>query len=95
MRLLKYSYCRFCGAPIEYSGCGRPREVCNECREKPRRVLTCKVCGGEFPYAGVGRPRLYCDECKKELEEDRRLYMLKYMDEYRERRRKMLYGKTI
>jgi len=88
MRLLRFSYCRFCGAPIKYSGCGRPREVCDECREKPRRVLTCKVCGREFPYKGVGRPRLYCDECRSDW---RRFHALQYMDKYREKRRKMFF----
>jgi len=38
MRLLKYSYCRFCGAPIEYGGRGRPREICDECRKDYRRL---------------------------------------------------------
>jgi len=57
MRLLRFSYCRFCGAPIEYGGRGRPREICDECRE---------------------------------IQKDRRrLYMLKYMDKYREKRRIM------
>ena len=40
MKLLKYSYCKICGKEIPYSGQGRPKEYCDDCRwvqEEQRR----------------------------------------------------------
>jgi len=95
MRLLKYSYCKFCGSPIRYSGRGRPVIICDECKETPPRILTCKDCGITFTYCGIGRPCLYCDNCRKTLAENRRLYMVNYMDKYRKKRKNMIYGTPI
>jgi transposase-like protein len=49
----------------------------------------CKVCGKTINYKGVGRPRQYCDKCKGF---QNRLYMKKYMMNYRKKLRKILYS---
>ena len=53
----------------------------------------CKICNTPIPYPGRGRPKIYCNKCHKEILEERkerrRLYMVKYMSKYREKRRKM------
>ena len=55
------------------------------------KYSVCKFCDKPIKYSGRGRPVIICDECKKELRDERRLYMLKYMRRYREKIRKLIY----
>lgn len=58
-------HCKACYEPITYSGFGRPREYCDDCRQwvKHRPEPTCDWCGWDFE--GGGEWQQYCgDECR-------------------------------
>ena len=85
--------CKLCGESIPYNGSGGVRRICDSCKSKldnpPLTILVCSFCGNEFTYSGRGRPKLYCsDECRSD---SRRLYLLKYMDKYRQKRRNLFF----
>ena len=55
------------------------------------KYSVCKNCGCNIKYSGRGRPRIYCDDCSVIMIDNRRLYMLNYMQKYRKRIRKLFY----
>jgi DNA-directed RNA polymerase subunit M/transcription elongation factor TFIIS len=71
-------FCRGCNVSLGMSGCGKQREVCDECREagareyqrqlrvansRPERVFHCEMCGGQIERRGrSGLPR-FCMTC--------------------------------